>query len=127
MGFIVNLLRSRSRRDKDSLAIRALRRNGVDVTQPVMLRHYLYFALEYEARVVTAQLGQQGFDVDLRDAPMNSGILVLARRPDVPDCDAIHELRATLRDLALSQKGEYDGWEAELPSGKGIAGAAART
>jgi len=127
MGFIRQLFRKRSRPDKDSVAINALRRRKFDLTQPVMLRHYLYFALEYEARVVAAHLGQQGFDIDLRDAPMNSGILLLARRRDIPDCDAIHELRASLNELAIAQKGEYDGWEAELPSGEGIAGAAART
>ena len=126
MRSILALLR-RPKPDKDALGVRALRRRGVDVTQPVMLRHYLYFAFEYEARVVAAQLGQQGFDIDVRDAPMNSGILVLARRSEIPACDTIHEIRTSLSELAQSQKGEYDGWEAEFSSGKAIAGAAART
>ncbi|MEX0749459.1 MAG: ribonuclease E inhibitor RraB [Dehalococcoidia bacterium] len=127
MGFILNLFRNRPKTDKDGVAINALRKRGVDMTRPLMLRHFLYFALEYEARVVAAQLVKQGFDIDLLDAPMNSGLLVVARRADAPDGDAIRVLRASLHELALSQKGEYDGWEAELPSGEGIAGATART
>jgi hypothetical protein len=127
MDFFSRLFRRGPRADKDDAAIAALARSGVDLRQPAMLRHYLYFAFEYEARVVAAELGEQGFDIDVRVAPMNSGILVLARRAQIPERESIRQLRASLEAVAQSQKGEYDGWEAELPSGEAIAGAAART
>jgi hypothetical protein len=127
MGFIGNLLRRVTKHDRDSTAVEAFRKAGGDATRPVMLRHYLYFALEYEARVVAAQLGQEGFETELRNAVLNSGVLLLARREETLSVERIHELRAKLNELALSQKGEYDGWEAELADGESIAGVASRT
>jgi hypothetical protein len=127
MGFIGSLLRRVTKHDRDSAAIEAFRKIGGDAKRPVTLRHYLYFALEYEARVVAAKLEPEGFETELRNAVLNSGVLLLARREETLDVERIHELRRRLNEMALSQKGEYDGWEAELPGGEAIAGVASRT
>lgn len=121
MGFLKDLFRRQTPNDKDTAAIATLRRNGVDLQNPVAVRHFLYFALEYEARMVAAELTNQGFDVELHDAPMNSGLLVLARRNDTLDEASARRLRLQLYELATSQKGEYDGWEVDLPSGDPVA------
>jgi len=126
MGFIARVFRRRSSAtDADAEALAAIRKHR-DLALPIVLRHFLYFALEYEARMVAAELETRGFTSELKDAPMNSGVLVLARRAETLDDATIHNLRAELRKLALSQKGEYDGWEAELGAGETIPGASAR-
>jgi hypothetical protein len=124
MGFISKMFRRKS--DADTAAIDALRKHGVDLERPVAVRHYLYFARDYEARVAAAELGSQGFETDVSLVPMNAGLLVLARRPELMDPAAMRALRAKMDALAESQKGEYDGWEVEIESGGSVSGAAAR-
>ena len=123
MGFIRRVLRRGPKRDKDIAALNALRRRHADVSRPVALRHFLYFAREYEALVVAAELRREGFETRVSELPMNGGHLLLARRAEPLDADAIHELREHMDAAALSQKGEYDGWDAVLDSGVSIAAA----
>jgi hypothetical protein len=125
MGLISRMLRRGPKPDKETAAINALRRHGVDLARPIAIRHYLYFARDYEARVVAAELGAQGFETDVNLVPMNAGLLVLARRAEVMDPEALRALRAKMDELADSQKGEYDGWEAEVV-GTTVPGAEAR-
>ena len=73
MGFIRRVLRRGPKRDKDIAALNALRRRHADVSRPVALRHFLYFAREYEALVVAAELRREGFETRVSELPMNGG------------------------------------------------------
>jgi cytosine/adenosine deaminase-related metal-dependent hydrolase len=117
MGFIRRALRRGPKPDKDTRAIDALLRRRADLSHPVALRHFLYFAREYEALVVAAALRTEGFDTRVSELPMNGGHLVLAHRDEPLDAAAIHELRDHMDAAAHAQKGEYDGWEAVLDTG----------
>jgi hypothetical protein len=121
MSTIFNILRRGPRPDKDASAIQTLRRQSI--SGPVRLRHFLYFSLDHEAAFAAASLREQQFDVVSNKVPMGDGTLVLAKRNEPLDVDHIHALRVQLTALALSQKGEYDGWEPELASGRVLAGA----
>ena len=123
MGFIRRALRRGPKPDKDTRAIDALRRRSADVSHPVALRHFLYFAREYEALVVAASLRSEGFETRVSELPMNGGHLVLAHRDEPLDSAAIHALRDHMDAAAHAQKGEYDGWEAILDTGVSIAAA----
>jgi hypothetical protein len=120
MGFILRVLRRGPKRDKDTAALDALRRRHANVSRPVALRHFFYFACEYEALVVAAELRREGFETRVSELPMNGGHLLLARRAEPLDADAIHELRERMDAAALAQKGEYDGWDAVLDTGVSI-------
>jgi hypothetical protein len=117
MGFITRVLKREPALDKDAAAIHALRKVGVDLERPVVLRHYLYFAYDYEAGVAAAELSAEGFSIEINSAPLDSGFLLLARRAETVVDESVRRLRGRLFRLALSFKGEYDGWDVELPSG----------
>jgi hypothetical protein len=116
MGFMRRVLRRGPKLDKDTVAINALKRRA-ESSHFIVMRHFLYFAREYEALVVAAQLRQEGFATDVSELPMTGGHLVLASRTEPLDADTIHELREHMDAAALSQKGEYDGWDAVLEPG----------
>jgi hypothetical protein len=120
MGFILRVLRRGPKRDKDTAALDALRRRHANVSRPVALRHFFYFAREYEALVVAAELRREGFETRVSELPMNGGHLLLARRAEPLDADAIHVGRERMDAAALAQKGEYDGWDAVLDTGVSI-------
>jgi hypothetical protein len=121
MGILKTLLRRGPKLDRDAAALTVLRRRGIDLSRPVALRHFLYFVREYEALVVAADLRASGFETETTILPLDAGLLVLARREDVLSDTSVRGLRERMEQAALSQKGEYDGWEAEGPAGNVVA------
>ena len=98
-----------------------LKANGVDLTRPVRVLHYLYCDKRHEAERIRKAVSDEGFSSEVRRAALGDNWLVLARRTQVVSDSAISELRAILEKLAGTVSGgEYDGWEVEI-SAKGQA------
>lgn len=80
-----------------------------------VLQHYLYFPLEQSAKQVGSILRERGFLVDERRGADGVNWLVLAENRMVPTEAGIVEMRALLEEIAETNGGEYDGWEAAVP------------
>lgn len=98
----------------DSVIVENLRDAGSDLSKPHAVDFNLYFPDESAARRVGAQLNAQGFDVSIDEGEEDWA--VEATKTMVPDADEITKVGKSLRALAESEGGEYDGWGAAVVS-----------
>jgi hypothetical protein len=99
--------------DLDRQTLQALQsRSDTDAVHRVL--HYLYFSREPSARKVAAILRQRGFEVEDRLSADGVMWLVLAKSNLVPTEAGIAELKALFEQIAATNDGQYDGWEAKV-------------
>jgi hypothetical protein len=87
-----------------------------DLSEPHLIRHYLYFPTCNAAEDVAGVLGRGGYRTEARlsaDVDEESW-LVLAEQEAVLTPEFIASTRGHLEALAAGAGGEYDGWEAEV-------------
>jgi len=99
----------------DAAVVEQLRSSGSDLSKPHSIEFYLYFPTESKAQWAARRLEYQGFHAAV--SPPEAGIpewRLLATRIMQPDPKELADLRAMLDDLAGSQGGVYDGWEAAI-------------
>lgn len=75
-----------------------------------MIRHYLYFPSSNTAQDIAAQLRERGFSVEVRLGADDINWLVRVTNPESTDGETVEELLAA---IAVSNSGEYDGWDAD--------------
>jgi regulator of RNase E activity RraB len=96
----------------DSVVVENLRNAGSDLSKPHSIDFDLYFPDEAAARRVASRLTSQGFAVTVDEGEEDWS--VEATRTMVPDADEITKAGKSLRALAESEGGEYDGWGAAV-------------
>jgi regulator of RNase E activity RraB len=84
------------------------------------VRHYLYFSRREEADKVAEVLARAGYRTEARLSQEvdNESWLVLACHEIVLTLQLIASTRDFLEKLAADAGGDYDGWEAEVLSGR---------
>ena len=92
-----------------------LKEEGVDLTQPRPVQHFLYFPLASLAYGASAELRGQGFDADVEHDLEHDEYVVIATRPMLVTVQGLRELRARLSALAEGRGGVYDGWGVPVP------------
>ena len=101
----------------DAQVLEQLRTAGVDLRAPLEIRHYLYFQTEGGARRLALEFGDGAqWQVEIRRAAQGPEWLFLLTHRAVIDLAAIQRLRTSLTQMAASNGGRYDGWEAGVPS-----------
>jgi hypothetical protein len=98
----------------DDDVIEQLRLAGSDLTKPHPTDFYLYVPSEEAANRIARALTTKNFNTKVRPAATGSNWLVLASKELMLSPGALAEIRTELTALALSEFGEYDGWEAEV-------------
>jgi hypothetical protein len=100
--------------DADRQAIAGLKTQGSDITKPTDVIFYLYFPSQAQAEALRPPISSMGFNVDVHKLDGYGVWTLAANKTMVPSESNILELSHKFADLAASQKGEYDGWEAAL-------------
>jgi Regulator of ribonuclease activity B len=101
----------------DSLVVKHLRNEGVDLSKAREVLHYLYLPSEDVAAEAATELRTDGYNVELRLAanadknPPNPW-LVLAKVEAIVDDHSVEQTTFRFTELASRHGGEYDGWEA---------------
>jgi len=102
----------------DSVVVENLAGAGSDVSKPHDIDFTLYFPAEAAARRVGEKLTSEGFKVALdfvaADGNEDEFWSIDATKSMVPDPDEITIVGQSLRTLAESEGGEYDGWGAAV-------------
>jgi regulator of RNase E activity RraB len=102
----------------DSVVVENLAGAGSDVSKPHDIDFTLYFPEEAAARRVGAKLTSEGFVVAVdfveEDGDEDAFWSIEATKSMVPDPDEITKVGQSLRTLAESEGGEYDGWGAAV-------------
>jgi hypothetical protein len=101
----------------DAQVLAQLRSAGVDLTAPLEIRHYLYFKQEGDARRLALEFGESPeWRVEVRRAAQGPEWLFLLPQRAVLDLAVTQGSRKSLTEMASRTGGDYDGWEAKLPS-----------
>lgn len=101
----------------DAQVVERLRSEGVDLKVPLDIRHILSFDTEGAARRAALEFGESpDWLVEVGRAVDGPKWLFLLTYRAVIDLAAIRKLRVSLRALAEANAGNYDGWEAGVPS-----------
>jgi hypothetical protein len=101
----------------DAQVLEQLRSAGVDLKAPLDIRHYLYFKQEGDARRLALEFGDSSeWHVEVRRAAEGPEWLFLLTHRAVIDLKVIQGIRTSLTEMASRTGGEYDGWEATVPS-----------
>jgi len=82
-----------------------------------VMRHYLYFSSLAKARTVATSLGGAGIETELRPAAEGQSLLLATVRA-IPSEQVVEATRVWLEELAETNEGEYDGWEASVEDGQ---------
>ena len=81
-----------------------------------MVQHYVYVPSEVTGKAVATQIRERGFDVEDRLGADGVNWLVLAKCRVVPTEEVIAEARSFFESVAEENGGEYDGWDAKVPT-----------
>jgi len=98
----------------DDAVIEQLRIAGSNLSKPHPIDFYIYVPTQESAERIAGTLSNQGFTVKVRHAATGSDWLALATKEVVPTSSALAKIRHDLTALALSEHGDYDGWEAPI-------------
>ena len=98
----------------DAEILMQLQKIGADLTQPREVIHYSYFPTEQAANAIAETLRADSFETDVHAAPEGAALpwSLIARHHMVTNADSVGATGARFTQLAKSQNGEYDGWEA---------------
>ena len=99
--------------ETDQLVLRQLTGRGADLTKPRHVIHYLYFADEIDARGAAEVIDQSEWETTVN--PPHETIAEWSLRAEgyrVIGAATVEAFRAWFEQIALDNRGEYDGWEA---------------
>jgi hypothetical protein len=98
----------------DDAVIEQLRLAGSNLLKPHPINFYLYAPTRESAERIAGVLSNQGFTVKAERSATGTDWLALATKEVIPTSTALASLRRDLTALALSEYGDYDGWEAPI-------------
>lgn len=104
----------------DSLILAELAKTGADLTKPIGVVNFLYFATADAARDAAAELEPEGYEVIVQRAVMGAKWLTQAHATMVPSAENVASQRTRFEALASTHGGEYSGWEAALTTEPGV-------
>lgn len=87
-----------------------------DADAPHLIIHYVYLPSSEAAASIAGELRNRGFDAEQRLGADGVNWLVLARHVAIPSEPLMASTRRFIETLVAQFGGEYDGWEAEVPS-----------
>jgi uncharacterized membrane-anchored protein len=99
--------------DADTLALRQLAGRGADLAKPRHVIHFLYFALEDEARAAAAAITEASWTANVE--PPTETIAQWCVQADghrTVGPETVAAFRSWFENVAGEHGGEYDGWEA---------------
>jgi len=99
--------------ETDQLVLRQLAGRGADLTKPRHVIHYLYFTDEIDARGAAEVIDQSEWETTVN--PPHETIAEWSLRAEcyrVIGAATVEAFRAWFEQIALDNRGEYDGWEA---------------
>ena len=100
--------------EADRAAIAQLKDQGSDITKPTDVIFYLYFPTKAKAEKLRASISAMGFNVDIHQLDGYSEWTLVANKTMVPSEANILPLSHKFENMAASEGGAYDGWEAAL-------------
>lgn len=98
----------------DDAVIDQLRLAGSDLSKPHPIDFYLYAPTQESAERIARVLSHKGFKVKVEQTATDTEWLTLATKEVIPTSAALADIRRDLTALALSEHGDYDGWEAPV-------------
>ncbi len=100
----------------DAKTLKALAEAGSDLTKPHVIDHWVFFQDESGARAAAKDLVAARFTVvSLEKDPQGSEWRLLARKTMVPRLKDVERTSAFFEKLARRNRGDYDGWETQVP------------
>jgi cytochrome bd-type quinol oxidase subunit 1 len=106
----------------DQKKLDQLRNEGVDLSKPTRITHYVYLPTAGEADVAGAELKSDGYEVRTTNAPparTDQKWLLAATHSAVPTMDYFRESRNSFTNLAIEHNGDYIGWSISGASSSG--------
>ena len=100
--------------EADRSVIAQLKAQGSDTTKPTDVIFYLIFPTQAHAEALRDSISAMGFNVDIHKLDGYSEWTLAANKTLVPSETNILPLSHKFEAMALSEDGEYDGWEAAL-------------
>lgn len=101
--------------DPDLAVLHELRRAGTDLSKPIHALFYVYAPTQRGANRIAAAGRDGDWKVEVRPSASGDGNwLCLFEGEIVPSVPTIRGYRTKFSDLAASEGGEYDGWEATV-------------
>ncbi|HEU0129575.1 MAG TPA: ribonuclease E inhibitor RraB [Mycobacteriales bacterium] len=99
----------------DGAAVAAIAASGVDLSQPLLLRHVLLVRDPAAAEGLTAAVRAEGYDVRLNT--VDGGLTWIVVATETALLTPVHAARARARFTSLASRhgAAYDGWEAAAP------------
>jgi uncharacterized protein (TIGR01619 family) len=91
--------------------------NGDELTVPREVNHWIYFRTEEDRDRYIIKTNKEGFIVESKEydkSEMEYPFSLVIKRVDKVDLVSVNEYVLFLRELALENNGEYDGWETSI-------------
>jgi regulator of RNase E activity RraB len=111
---ILDLLRSKSKKDLDGSVLVQLRKTGSNLSKPHSVEFFLYFPTKAAAETAASSIRNAGFEVTVKRAAQGDSWLCFATKVMVPELSDIQRIRQDFTALATSLNGEYDGWGTQI-------------
>ena len=111
MSFLKSLF---GRADKDELVLKALNKNGSDLSKPHKIDFWFDFPTEEAARAVAQEVSERGFEVEVHRNNGGEDYSCKAVKNMVPHLSAMQGLTRQFESIAEKHGGVYDGWGAEV-------------
>ena len=100
--------------DPDQTTLAELARAGSDLGRIHQIEFFLFLPTRGAAEEVAAELGPEGFRIDISAGEAAGEWLCRATRPMRPELTELRRLRQRFGELARVRSGAYDGWGTEV-------------
>lgn len=100
--------------DPDQTTLAELVSAGSDLGRVHHIEFFLFLPTRGAAEEVAAELGPEGFHIDISAGEAAGEWLCRATRPMRPDLVELRRLRQRFGELARVRSGAYDGWGTEV-------------
>lgn len=100
---------------EDKKAFNELEKYNIESSLPNYIFHYLYFKNKRLAVKAATVIRNNGYEIEIRLSNYDDNWLVYAKKKTALSEQIIAEMRNEFEIIAQGFKGEYDGWEVEVP------------
>jgi hypothetical protein len=100
--------------DLDESVCIQLRKAGSDLSKPHQIEFFIYFPTQAAAEQAASRIRDGGFQVEVQKAAKGDAWLCFTTKTMVPDLAALQKIGRDFGALAVSLKGDYDGWGTEV-------------